>query len=272
MRGVVLGFAILLLGGLVALPESGVQRAVAQSRTATPPASAAPAQSAAPAPHAPGGRATSRSWMPVLGSLFAGGVLGAVFGGNVLFGILMVVLVVAIGAFIARLVIRARAEPLPGAQFAGLGSETVVAPPPSQAADMNAIAPAVRSGPALPEGFDLAGFVRTAKLNFVRLQIAIDLGNLAEIREFATPQMTVKLGKEIAQRGGKREHGDVVSLNAELVELAPEGDMHRARVRFSGMARETAGSAPTGFAEVWHLAKAADGSSGWLLADIERTD
>jgi predicted lipid-binding transport protein (Tim44 family) len=272
MRGVLLGLVFLLLGGVVALPETAVPRAVAQPRSATPAPAAAPAPSATPAPRAPGGRATSRSWMPILGSLFAGGLLGALFGGNVLFGILMIVLLVAIGAFIARLVMRARAEPLPGAQFAGLGSETVVAPPPSQAADMNAIAPALRSGPALPEGFDLAGFVRSAKLNFVRLQIAIDLGNLAEIREFATPQMTVKLGKEIAQRGGKREHGDVVTLNAELVELATEGDMHRARVRFSGMARESAGSAPTGFAEVWQLGKPADGSSGWLLADIERTD
>jgi len=272
MRGVLLGLVILLLGGVVALPETAVSRAVAQPRSATPAPAAAPAPSAAPAPRAPGGRATSRSWMPMLGSLFAGGLLGTLFGGNVLFGILMIVLLVAIGAFIARLVMRARAEPLPGAQFAGLGSETVVAPPPSQAADMNAIAPPLRSGPVLPEGFDLAGFVRSAKLNFVRLQIAIDLGNLAEIREFATPQMTVKLGKEIAQRGGKREHGDVVTLNAELVELATEGDTHRARVRFSGMARESAGSAPTGFAEVWQLGKPADGSSGWLLADIERTD
>lgn len=268
MRSVLLGLAILLLGVLAAPPEAAAQRAVAQSGSATPPTSAAPAQ----APRAPGGRATSRSWMPVLGSLFAGGLLGALFGGNVLFGILMVVLVVAIGAFVARLVMRARAAPLPGAQFAGLGSETVVAPPPSQAADMSAVAPTARAGPVLPEGFDLAGFLRTAKLNFVRLQIAIDLGNLAEIREFATPQMTVKLGKEIAQRGGKREHGDVVSLNGELVDLVTEGDTHRARVRFSGMARESAGGAPTGFAEVWHLAKPADGSSGWLLADIERAD
>lgn len=272
MRGLLLGLGILLLGGIAALPQAEAQRAVAQSRSATPPASAAPAPSAAPTPRVPSAR-SSRSWMPVIGNLAAGGLLGALFGGNVLFGVLMVVLLIAIGAFVVRLVLRARAESVPGsAQFAGLGSETVVAPPPSQAAGMTETPPVVRSGPMLPEGFDLAGFVRSAKLNFVRLQIAIDLGNLDEIREFTTSQMTARLGKEIAQQDAKGAQGDVVSLNAELVDLSTEGDIHRASVRFSGMARDMPGGAPTGFAEVWRLARPADGSSGWLLADIERTD
>jgi predicted lipid-binding transport protein (Tim44 family) len=269
MRGLVLGIGILLLGAIAVLPPAEAQRATTQPRSATPPASA-PAASAAPAPRAQGRR--SGGWMPVVGSLATGGLLGALFGGNALFGILMVALVIAIGAFVVRVVMRARADTVAGAQFAGLGSETVVAPPPSQAAGMNEALAAARSGPALPEGFDLAGFVRSAKLNFVRLQIAIDLGNLAEIREFTTPQMSARLAKEIAQRGERHAPGDVVSLNAELVELDAAADMHRASVRFSGMTREMAGGAPTGFAQIWRLTKPADGSTGWLLADIERID
>jgi predicted lipid-binding transport protein (Tim44 family) len=269
MRGLVLGICILLLGAIAVLPPAEAQRSMPQPQSATPPTSA-PAASAAPAPRAQGRR--TGGWMPVVGTLAAGGLLGTLFGGNVLFGILMVALVIAIGAFVARVVMRARADTAPGVQFAGLGSETVVAPPPSQAAGMNGTLAAARSGLALPEGFDLAGFVRSAKLNFVRLQIAIDLGNLAEIREFATPQMSARLAKEIAQRGERYAPGDVVSLNAELVELDAAGDMHRASVRFSGMTREMAGGAPTGFAQIWRLTKPADGSTGWLLADIERID
>jgi len=269
MKGLLWGFAILLLGALTQLPEASAQGQIAQPRSATAAQPAAPR--AAPTPRAPTARST-RGWMPVLGTLAAGGLLGALFGGNVLFGILMAGLLVAIVVFIARMIMRARAEGVPGAQFAGLGSETVVAPPPSQAAGLNGVAPAAGSGPKLPDGFDLAGFVRTAKLNFVRLQIANELGNLGDIREFSTSQMFAQLGKEIRGRTGKRQHADVVSLNAELTELVTEGDMHRARVRFSGMAREMPGAAPTGFAEIWHLAKPADGSTGWLLAGIQQDD
>jgi predicted lipid-binding transport protein (Tim44 family) len=269
MKGLLLGFAILLLGALTQLPEASAQSQIAQPRSATAAPSAAPR--AAPAPRAPTARST-RGWMPVLGTLAAGGLLGALFGGNVLFGILMAGLLVAIVVFIARMIMRARAEGVPAAQLAGLGSETVVAPPPSQAAGLNGVTPTAGSGSKLPAGFDLAGFVRTAKLNFVRLQIANELGNLGDIREFSTPQMFAQLGKEIRERTGKRQHADVVSLNAELTELLTEGDMHRARVRFSGMAREMPGAAPTGFAEIWHLAKPADGSTGWLLAGIQQDD
>jgi predicted lipid-binding transport protein (Tim44 family) len=38
------------------------------------------------------------------------------------------------------------------------------------------------------------------------------------------------------------------------------------------MARATPAAAPAGFAEIWHLAKPADGSTGWLLARIQQVD
>jgi len=210
--------------------------------------------------------------MPVLGGLTAGGLLGMLFGGNVLFGILMAVLLFALGAFVVRLILRAREVPLPAAQFAGLGSETVAAPPPSQAQGLTEAAPGAKSGPEIPAGFDLAGFVRTAKLNFVRLQIAQELGEMDEVREFSTPQMYAALSKAVAERGSAQPHRDVVSLNAELLELATDGEPHRASVRFSGMARATPGAAPAGFAEVWQLAKAANGPTRWLLAGIRHLD
>ena len=51
--------------------------------------------------------------------------------------------------------------------------------------------------------------------------------------------------------------------------LAPR--RHWASVRFSGMVRETPGSAPVDFEEVWNLGKPIDGSSGWLPAGIQQT-
>ena len=274
-KGAKSGLVFVLLGIVVALPNAKAQglvgaNSVAQQRSVIAVQSASPAARSAPAPRAPSTR--SGRWMPVLGGLAAGGLLGVLFGGNVLFGILMAVLLVALGAFVVRLILRARAVPLPAAQFAGLGSETVAAPPPSQAQGLTEAAPSVTRGPVLPAGFDLAGFVRTAKLNFVRLQIAHELGELDEVREFSTPQLFAALSKAVAERGSAQLQRDVVSLNVELTELATDGDTHRASVRFSGMARATPGAAPAGFAEVWQLAKAGKGSTGWLLAGIRRLD
>ena len=285
MRKLLLGFAIGLLGVAIALPDAearrlgggrsiGTQRSVTQTKPVAPPARDATAARNATASQGAAVKAPARaSWMPVLGGLTAGGLLGALFGGNALFGFLMVVLAVAIVVFVARLVMRTRSEGPAVAQFAGLGRETVAAPPPSQLAEANDAAP-VAQGPqapqGLPDGFDLQGFLRTAKLNFVRLQIANDLGKLDEIREFSTAEMYAILSKDVAARGGAAQQTDVVSLNAELAELVSEGETHRASVRFSGKVRETPASAPTGFAELWHLVKPADGSTGWLLAGIQQ--
>lgn len=281
MNRVLLGILVLALGSMVMVTEAeakrvGGSRSVGMQRNVTPPpAPARPAQQAAPAQQnaaaaapqaAPGG--LSR-WMPMLGGLAIGGLLGSMFGGGALGGILIFALL-AIAAVVAlRLFLRPRAASTPPLQFAGLGNETVAAPPPSQAAGFDAQA---QGAPArIPAGFDVAAFLRGAKMNYIRIQLANDLGNLEEIREFTTPEMFETLRADVVARGAEGQQTDVVSLNADLLEVVTEGDTHWASVQFSGMIRETPGSAPTGFAEVWNLAKPADGSTGWVLAGIQQT-
>jgi len=265
-----------LLGALLGSPEAEAQR-LAGARALDPRSgmitvqSATPAPRSAPPPNAPAAR-SRRSWMPVLGGLAAGGLLGALLGENVLFGVLMAGLLIAVGVFVARLILRARDAGMPAVEFAGLGSETVAAPPPSQAAGLTGAAPRAQPGPELPEGFDLVDFLRGAKLSFVRLQVANELGSLREFRQFSTPEMYAELSQGAVGPGGKHSSPDVVSLNAELTALAAEGDTQRASVRFNGLARAAPGAAPAGFAEIWHLARPADGSTGWLLAGIQRVD
>ncbi len=147
---------------------------------------------------------------------------------------------------------------------ADLGAQTVAPPLPGQPASV------VTGGSAVPAGFDTAGFLRAAKLNFVKLQVANDVGELEEIREFTTREMFDELRQDILTRGAEAQQTDVVALNADLLEVATENNRHRASVRFSGMVRETPGTAPVGFEEVWNLVKPADGSSGWLLAGIQQ--
>jgi predicted lipid-binding transport protein (Tim44 family) len=155
--------------------------------------------------------------------------------------------------------------------YPAMGSETVAAPPPSQAAGFEAQPQAVAvTAPGVPAGFDVAGFLRGAKLNYMKLQIANDRGDLAELREFTSDDLFEELKKDVQQRGNAKQQTDVLALNADLLEVVTEGDKHWASVRFSGTVRESPSESPTGFEEVWNLAKPVNGSQGWQLAGIQQ--
>ncbi|HXM81000.1 MAG TPA: Tim44-like domain-containing protein [Burkholderiales bacterium] len=251
------------LGGSRSL---GTQRNVTTPPASTPakPAQqqAAPAQQQAPqtAPQPAGSR-----WMPILGGLALGGLLGYLFSGSGL-GVVLLLALLAVGLMLAlRAFSSRRAEAARPMQYAaGLGEEAVAAPPPSQSSSV------IAKDGSVPTGFDAAGFLRAAKLNFVKLQVANDAGQLEDIREFTTREMFDELRQDILTRGSQAQQTDVVALNADLLEVATESNKHWASVRFSGMVRETPGTAPVGFEEVWNLVKPADGSSGWLLAGIQQ--
>ncbi|WP_063532878.1 TIM44-like domain-containing protein [Burkholderia sp. MSMB1589WGS] len=127
---------------------------------------------------------------------------------------------------------------------------------------------AAAAAPAVPAGFDTEAFLRNAKVYFVRLQAAWDEGNLADIREFTTPEMFAEVKIDLDGRGAGANQTDVVQLDAELLAVEDRGDEHFASVRFHGLIRETQGAAAEPFNEVWNLSKA--GSQGWLLAGIQQ--
>jgi predicted lipid-binding transport protein (Tim44 family) len=242
----------------------GAQRSVTAPPASTP---AKPAQQAAPQqanPQAAPQAKPSRWGMlgGILGGLALGGLLGYLFGGNGLVGLLVLaMLAIAIIAGV-RALARRRAEATRPIQLAGFGDETVAAPPPSQATGVPDAGVS-----RVPAGFDSAGFLRAAKMNFIKLQMANDAGRIDEIREFTTQELYEELRRDMAAGA---QQTDVVALNADLLELANEKDKYWASVRFSGMVRETPGTQPVGFEEVWNLVKPADGSSGWLLAGIQQ--
>jgi predicted lipid-binding transport protein (Tim44 family) len=201
----------------------------------------------------------------VLGGLALGGLLAWALSGTGL-GTILLVALLAIAAVMAMRALRRRAEPAPeNVQFAGVsGSERVTLP--QRTASMGAL----HATSTVPAGFDTAGFLRAAKLNFVKLQLANDSGKLDEIREFTTGEMFDALRQDVLTRPSGAQQTDVTSLNADLLEIASEQDSHWASVRFSGLVRETPGAEPVGFEEVWNLVKPADGSAGWLLAGIQQ--
>jgi predicted lipid-binding transport protein (Tim44 family) len=130
--------------------------------------------------------------------------------------------------------------------------------------------PTINPMPMVPAGFDSDAFLRNAKVYFVRLQAAWDVGNVEDIREFTTPEMFAEVRVDLASRGTESNQTDVVQLNAELLGVEERANEYFASVRFSGLLREAPGAAAEPFVEVWNLSKANRAGEGWLLAGIQQ--
>lgn len=264
--------------------SSGMQRSVTPSSAQPPARQAAPA--ATPAPAAAPASGLSR-WLPALGGLAIGGLLGSMLGGMGLGGamgnILMMALLGLAVVFAIKFFMRSRQPQSAPLQMSGMGAgggmgnETTRMPIeigsaiPHGGQGVQSAAPfASGSGPSIPAGFDSEGFVRAAKRNFMKLQLANDAGDLDTLRELATPEMFEELKRDVQGRATKNQTTDVVTVEADLAEVVTEGSRHLASVRFSGYVREQPGTPPAPFAEVWHLVKPVDGSEGWLLAGIQQ--
>lgn len=164
---------------------------------------------------------------------------------------------------------------------ANLGQEAAVrySPLPQAASDVDLrqsvppIAPATaapRGSWSIPSDLDVEAFVRTAKVQFVRLQAAFDAADLNDLREFTTPDMYAELKLEIDERRGTPNRTDVVTLDASLLGVETTSIEHIASLRFTGMIREEAGGEARPFDEVWNLVKPVSGSGGWVLAGIQQ--
>lgn len=251
--------------------DSGVMRRDATPAAPTQAVPAKPAATPGAAAPAPARSGMSR-WMGPLAGLAAGLGLAALlshFGlGEGFASILMMVLLAAAAFFVFRLLF-AKKKPEAGMQYAGAGAPNVQRFEPASMPAGGA-APAAAPAANVPAGFDVDGFLRQAKLNYVRLQAANDAGNLADIREFTSPEMFAEIKLQLDERGGKPQTTDVMQLNAQLLDLTTEEMRYIASVRFSGQIREEADAAPESFDEVWHLTKPVDGSGGWIVAGIQQ--
>jgi predicted lipid-binding transport protein (Tim44 family) len=122
----------------------------------------------------------------------------------------------------------------------------------------------------IPADFDVPGFVRNAKVNFIRLQAANDAGNLDDIREFTSPEMFAEIQMDIRERNGATQETRVLDLEADVLEVADENNRYVVSVRFTGRVQED-GAAPEAIDEIWHLTKARQGAGGWVLAGIQQS-
>jgi predicted lipid-binding transport protein (Tim44 family) len=229
--------------------RENITRQAAPPRPAQPPA-------AIPAP------AGGARWGGILGGMLAGGLLASLFMGHGFEGMrfLDIALLLALlgGGFLLLRALRRTPAPAMTPQYAGPGG---------------APAPAAFTGAAAPvpaDDFDAEAFVREAKGHFIRLQAAYDVGDLDDIRSYTTPEVFAEISLQLQERGGAPNKTEVVTLEAELADVASEGDLIIASVRFFGLLRENSAAA-TPFDEVWHVQKArSQPGATWRIAGIQQ--
>ena len=274
-------FAALLSLGLFAYDAEAAKRlgggsSVGAQRNVTPPSAAKPpaqqAPAATPATPAPQPSGMSR-WLGPLAGLAIGAGLASLFMGNGMAGAMGgILMMLAIGAavFFAFRLLRSKSQPAPLHQYAGAGAPAPQGARPDISTGFGSGLAAVPAANRFPPGFDAAQFEHHAKLNFAQLQAANDKSDLSTMRDFMTPALFNQIEADIKARGDAPQQTDVVTLNAEVLEVVTEGNVFIASVRFSGMIREENDVPAQQFSEMWHLEKPVNGSSGWLISGIQQ--
>ena len=278
---------------------------------------ATPAQSPAAAPGAAAAAAPKKPWGAMLGGLAAGlGLawlasslgLGEEFGQLLMFGLLALVIMVAVGWIMrSRKAAQAQntgqssgntpfafqgASPASTAQApASYRPENVGNDASARPWERNSMAfDALKAAPSasgsmigsgltgsqswgIPAGFDTEGFLRAAKANFVTLQAAWDKSDINALRVMMTDTMLKEIQAQLTERevhpGGPTNLTEVVMIEAQLLGIEDLGDDYMASVEFSGLIREEPSVGPGPFREVWNMTKSKNGNSGWLVAGVQ---
>lgn len=284
------------------------QREAAPNSPAAPSSasSAAPAQAAKPAAPAPAAAAPKKPWGAMLGGLAAGlGLawlasslgLGAEFGQFLMFGLLALVIMVAVGWFMRRRSATPAAADRSPYAFQGAGSAAPSYRPENVGNDASArpweqnqtafetsntsgtsglvIGSALAGSQnwGIPAGFDKDGFIASAKANFITLQSAWDRADISSLRAMMTDEMLMEIQQQLADRekhtGASVNLTEVVMLEAQLLGIEDLGEGYMASLEFSGMIREEPSAGPNPFREVWNMTKPKAGNVGWLVAGVQ---
>ena len=245
------------------------------------PANAAPAPAPAPA-------TTGNKWMgPLAGlavgaglaTMFAGGGMGGMGGmGGGMSSILMLLMLAGVVMFLIAKFKKPQQATEPNMQYAGGGTAYNSQDAMQQSAPQpnygNAYGRATASSYSgnIPQDFPVDSFLRNAKMSFIRLQAANDSKDLNDVREYTTPEVFAEISMQMQERGNTIQKTEVIVINAELLEVANDGDYTIASVRFTGQLSENKNT-PENVDEIWHIQKnRQDENSAWLLTGIQQTN
>jgi predicted lipid-binding transport protein (Tim44 family) len=275
----------------------------APAGNAASPSSSPPSQSAAPAsasaPKAPPAAAPTPApsgasrWLGPIAGIAAGLGLAALMshlGLSEGFGtILLVGLVIFAAIFVLRMFLGRRQTSGAPLQYAGAtatGNSTApsaftpsapgwrmsptseLAGQPTSASATEALAVGV-TRKSLPRGFDAAAFATEAKRQYIQIQRSYDDADRAALSSVMTSDMATEMARELDQRG-LHHPTEIITLDAEVLDVSTEDDKYWISVRFTGQVKEDGEPLQHSIDEVWNLTKPVKGGSGWLLAGISQ--
>lgn len=250
---------------------------VSPAQTPATATSAKTVQSAAPAATQP-----KRSWMGPVAGLAAGLGLAALashFGfGEELASFMLLGLVAFAVLFVIGFVMRKRGHANSFAlATSAAGNSSTISKTSTHAKAAATVNPEPFAGShvtsnAWPQDFDADAFARNAKVNFIRLQAANDSRNLEDLRECTTAELLAEIKADWLEEGKAQQKVDVISLNAEVLDVSEENSRFIVSVRFTGLVREGSHTNPVPIDEIWHLTQSRSGNTGWIVAGIQQTD
>lgn len=208
----------------------------------------------------PGG---ASRWLGPLAGFAAGGLLSYLLMGKGIGGGLLTWLAIAAIGFMIWNLIRSRLQP--PMQYNSMNNNSVANNTVSQFSDYT---PA-QSATVYPAGFEPETFLREAKVQFIRLQAAYDSKNLADLREFTSPEVFGEIQLQLQERGDAVNQTEVVKLDAELLDVSIESQATLASVRFTGLIREDVNENPAPLNEIWHFRKYA-AQANWVVAGVQQ--
>ena len=156
----------------------------------------------------------------------------------------------------------------PSAPSWRIPSASELAGQPNSASATEALAVGV-TRKTLPQGFDAAAFAKEAKRQYIQIQRSYDDADRAALSSVMTADMATEMARELDQRG-LHHPTEIVTLDADVLDVSTEGDEYWISVRFTGQVKEDGEPLPHSIDEVWNLTKPVKGGSGWLLAGISQ--
>jgi predicted lipid-binding transport protein (Tim44 family) len=218
---------------------------------------------------APKPASTASKWLGPLAGFAAGGLLASLFmghGGGIMGGGIFSWLLIGGLIFFALRFMSRMLSNNPSAQSANLQTQAANSTYQPVTMPFNN----TFNQTSTPIQFDEAAFLRQAKALFIRLQAAYDTKNLADLREFTSPEIYAEIQLQLHERGSDGNQTDVVTIDAELLDVTNEAGTTIASTQFTGLVREQAGAEPVNVKEIWHFRKN-EMQSTWVVAGIQQS-
>ncbi|MFT4060279.1 MAG: Tim44-like domain-containing protein [Legionella sp.] len=219
-----------------------------------------------------GQRTTNTSkWGGLLGGLLIGGLLTSLFMGHGIASGLMSWLIIGAIIFFAINFFRRRMQPgMQMGQTNTVGQNNNPFSNFTQAFNTNPGSSASSSMSGYPPDFSPASFLREARVKFNRLQVAYDEKNTQDIRAFTAPEVFAEIKMQLDERGNEPNKTEVISLDAELLDVSRQTNSYMASVHFTGSIKEN-DDPLSQLDEIWHFRKF-DNSNEWVVGGIQQND